>query len=196
VPAPTIAKEHAVTTAFIDMHLSQKTLSQCEYYFRRFPFRGLSISRDEHLQNVCEFYFSSFYIMRCRIKTTLNNLKVACPNSSLKVSNFLRAFDKEFDYELRARNRVHHHQSFENIEINRISITGIISGDEDVHSKFWRWQHLSAYRRFSRQWSLRAQRRARTMQGFVEAVALGILTEAAFLRFPDTEAKSKVSDLP
>ena len=63
--------------------------------------------------------------MRCRIKTTLNNLKVACPNSSLKVKNFLRAFDKEFDYELRARNRVHHHQSFEDIEINRISITGI-----------------------------------------------------------------------
>jgi hypothetical protein len=132
---PTLAKEHSVITAFHGMYSAQKTLSQCEYYFRRFPFRGLAITRDEHIQNVCEFYFSIFYIMRCRIKITLNNLKLACPDSNLNMKNFLQHFDKEFDYELRARNRVQHHETFDDVGINRISITGILSSAEHFHSK-------------------------------------------------------------
>jgi hypothetical protein len=181
---PALAKEHSVITGFHGMHRAQRTLSQCEYYFRRFPFRGLAISRDEHLQNVCEFYFSLFYIMRGRMKITLNNLKVACPNSDLNVKGFLRHFDKEFDYELRARNRVHHHESFEDRGIDRISITGMLSSSEELQSNIWRWQHRTAYRKFSKEWSLRARHRALRMQVFVEAIALGILTGAAFLRFP------------
>jgi hypothetical protein len=118
-----LAKEHSVITAFHGMCRAQRTLSQCEYYFRRFPFGGLAISRDEHLQNVCEFYLSIFYIMRGRIKITLNNLKVVCPDINLNVKGFLRSFDKEFDYELRARHRVHHHESFEDRGIARISIS-------------------------------------------------------------------------
>ena len=178
-----LSKEHSVITAFQGMCRAQRTLSQCEYYFRRFPFRGLAISSDEHLQNVCEFYFSIFYIMRGRIKITLNNLKVACPDSNLSVKGFLRHFDGEFDYELRARNRVHHHDSFEDRGIDRISITGLLSGSEEFPSNIWRWHHRTAYRKFSKEWSLRARHRALRMQLFVEAVAGGILSEAAFLRF-------------
>jgi hypothetical protein len=187
--APELSKQHAVIVAFHGMCRSQKTLAQCEYYFRRFPFRDLSISRDEHLQNICEFYFSSFYIMESRIKTTLTSLKVACPKSKLQVGKFIRAFQKEFDYELRARNRVHHHEPFDDIGLNRISITGMVSGSEDLQSKFWRGQHVFAYRKFAKEWSLQAQRRSRTMQSFVEVVALAILTEAAFLRFQDIEGQ-------
>ena len=181
--SPELAKEHSVITAFHGMCRAQKTLSQCEYYFRRFPFRGLAISRDEHLQNVCEFYFSLFYIMRGRIKITLNNLKVACPTNTLNVKGFLRHFDREFDYELRARNQVHHHESFEDRGINRISITSMLSGSEELQSSIWRWQHRTAYQKFSKEWSLRARHRALRMQGFVEAVALGIMRGAVFLRF-------------
>jgi hypothetical protein len=143
------------------------------------------VSRDEHLQNVCEFYFSIFYIMRCRIKTTLTALRAACPDNRLDVKKFLRAFDKEFDCEIRARNRVQHHASFDDVEINRISITELLSKETNVQRNFWRGQHAFAYRKFSREWGLRARRRAVEMQLFVEVVALGILTEAGFLRFPE-----------
>ena len=184
-PTAALAKEHSVITAFHGVYRAQRTLSQCEYYFRRFPFRGLAVSRDEHLQNVCEFYFSTFYIMRCRIKITLSNLKVVCPDCKLNVKGFLRQFDKEFDYELRARNQVHHRKSFEDRGIDRISITGVLStSSEKFQSSIWRRQHRIAYRKFSREWSLRARHRAlRMQQVFVEAVALGILTGATFLRF-------------
>jgi hypothetical protein len=182
---PEIEKEHAVIGAFVGLCQAQKTLSQCEYYFRRFPFDGVSVSRGEHFQNICEFYFSSFYIIRSRIKLTLNNLKVTCPNSKLNVKKFLQAFDKEFHHEIRARHQVHHYASFADREINRISLTGVLSEFENIQSKFWGGQHVVAYRKFSKEWSLIARRRAGTMQLFVEAVACGLLTEAEFLRFPD-----------
>lgn len=70
---PKTANEYAVIAGFLGMCRAQRALAQCEHYFRRYPFRGVSVSRDEHLQNVCEFYFSIFYMMKCRIKTTINN---------------------------------------------------------------------------------------------------------------------------
>jgi hypothetical protein len=193
--SPELARQYAVVTGFIRMQLAQRMLSQCEYYFRRFPFRGLSVSRAEHLQNVCEFYFSTFCIIRSRIKTTLNNLKAACPDSNVKVGIFLQAFDKVFDHEIRVRNQVHHHVPFDNIELNRISITGVVS--ECQHSEgtgFWRMQHRTAYRRFSKQWSLRVRHQATIMEVFVEAIAHEILEKAAFLRFPADTRTAKDSD--
>lgn len=183
--APEIAKEHAVITAVFGVFTSHKTLSQCEYYFRRFPFREAVISRDDHLQNICEFYLSCFYVMKNRIKTTLNNLKIACPSCKLRVGNFVKAFEKEFDDELHARNQINHRKPLDDIGITRISITGMLSGNEDPHNKMWRFQHVTAYKRFSKEWSLRARSRALRMQVFIEALSAGILTEAAFLRFPD-----------
>jgi hypothetical protein len=197
VLAPELLKQHAVIVAFYSLCQSQKTMAQCEYYFRRFPFRSLLISRDDHLQNICALYFSTFYMMECRIKTTLNSLKAACPHNTLQGGKIIRAFKKEFDDELRARNRVHHHEAFDDIELNRISITGVISGGEDSQSTFWRGQHVFAYRKFSREWSLQARLRSRIAQSFVEVVALGILTEAPFLRFPDIEeGSSDHNDFP
>src|SRR5438105_3498016 len=123
--------------------------------------------------------------MRFRIKITFKNLQVACLDFNLNVKGFLRQFDKEFDYELRARHRVHHRESFEDRGIDRISITGVLSASgENFQSSIWRRQHRTAYRKFSKEWSLRARHRAIGMQQvFVEAVALGILTGATFLRF-------------
>jgi hypothetical protein len=184
-PSPEIAKQHAVLTGFIGITLAQRTLSQCEYYFRRYPFRGVSISRAEHLQNVCEFYFSTFYIIRSRIKTTLNNLKAACPNSNIRVGSFLKAFDTVFDREIRARNQIHHHDPFDGIDLNRISITGILSDNDHSEGPFlWRFLYQTAYRKFSKEWVLRTRQRTMIMRVFVEAVAHEILTKAEFVRFP------------
>ena len=49
-----------------------KNLRQCEFYFRRYPFRGMPVSKADHIRNICEMYFAQFYVMRSRIKTCLN----------------------------------------------------------------------------------------------------------------------------
>jgi len=166
---PQIAKQHAVVSGFIGMKASLRTLSQCEYYFRRFPFRDFPVSRAEHLQNVCEFYFSIFYIIKSRMKTTLNSLKAACPENRVRVRPFLQAFDREFDGEIRVRNQVHHRHSFDDTGLHRISLTGMFAEDDHPGGAafFWRMHHQTAYRKFSRQWSLQAQSRVVVMQMFL-----------------------------
>jgi hypothetical protein len=182
--SPEIEQQHALIAAYFGLYRAQTTLSQCEYYFRRFPFHGLPVSRDDHLRNVCELYFGSFYTIRSRIKLTLNSLKEVCPNANVNVGGVLRIFDKEFDTELRTRNRINHHGPFEDFGIERISIFGVIGSDKDLTSQSWARQHVSGYRIFCREWSQRARRQARRMQRFVEAVACAILKHASFLELP------------
>ena len=38
--------------------------------------------------------------------------------------------------------------------IDRISISGMLSGSEEFQSNIWRLQHRTAYRKFSKEWSL------------------------------------------
>jgi hypothetical protein len=139
---PEIEQQHALIAAYFGLYRAQTTLSQCEYYFRRFPFHGLPVSRDDHLRNVCELYFGSFYTIRSRIKLTLNSLKEVCPNANVDVGGVLRIFDKEFDTELRTRNKINHHGPFEDFGIERISIFGVIGSDKDLISQSWARQHV------------------------------------------------------
>jgi hypothetical protein len=80
-----ITKEHDLISAFFHLKQAQIMLSQCEYYFRRFPFRDLPVPRDDHIRNMCEFYFGCFYIMRSRLKEVLNKLKIVIPNTSVNI---------------------------------------------------------------------------------------------------------------
>jgi hypothetical protein len=71
----TVEKQHALVMSFYELIGSTNSLAQCEYYFRRFPFRGLPVSRESHIRNICELYFAYFYIIKNRVKTVLRNLK-------------------------------------------------------------------------------------------------------------------------
>jgi hypothetical protein len=183
---PEIEKQNAVIIAFFNLCQSQLMLSQCEYYFRRFPFRGFPVTRDDHARNVCEFYLGCFYIIRSRFKDMLNKLKIACPNNKIHVGKTLGTFDKAFDRELRARNSVHHREPFKDIEIERILLSRVLASGERVKGKGWGRQHLSAYRKFSREWSRRARDSGRTMEKVIDTIAAGILGEASFLQFPES----------
>lgn len=177
-----IDMQHDVIMAYFGLRQAHNMLSQCEYYFRRFPFRGTPVSRDDHARNVCEFYFGYFYIIRSRLKETLNKLKIACPNS-IDVGKWLRLFDKTFQPELRTRNRVHHHTPFEDIGLDRILLPRLLASGEEVGSKNWERQHLSAYRAFSREWGLRARERARAVEIIIEGVSAAILKSHRFCSF-------------
>jgi hypothetical protein len=60
--------EHDLIVRFLQLHSSVDILSQSQYYFRRFPFRGLPVTRADHCRNLCEFYFAQFYLIRNRLK--------------------------------------------------------------------------------------------------------------------------------
>jgi hypothetical protein len=169
---PPLDKQHTVIIQYLGLQQSANVLRQCEYYFRRYPFRGLLVTRHEHLTNICEMYFSRIFELKERIKKYLNALATIPAPDCMDIGKFIKQFEKEFDQEIRARNSVHHHERFEDVTLARLFLTEtIIKGAE-----------LNEYRRLSREWVHRVRRRSAKADQFLEAVAEVTLLRCDFLK--------------
>jgi hypothetical protein len=175
-----IEKQHAVVIQYLGLQQTIESLKECEYYFRRFPFRGLPVTRYGHITNVCEMYFSRFYEFRERTKKYFEAVKTAAPNHSLEIGKFIKLFDKTFYQELRARNGVHHHSRFEDIAIDHLLLTESIS----LNGGDWGWksEHMIAYRKLVGEWTQRVRDRGSKMDEFLEAIAAATLSACVFLK--------------
>jgi hypothetical protein len=173
-----VEREHAVAIRYLGLHETVRSLKECEFYFRRYPFRGLPVSRHSHITNVCEMYFGRFYEFKERLKNYFDALGAAVPKHGLAIGDFIKRFERAFGQELRARNYVHHHNRFEDLAIDRIFLTESISIGRDEAG--WRQEHLVAYQKFTREWAQRVVRRGEEMDEFLEAVARATLSSCRF----------------
>jgi hypothetical protein len=174
-----VEREHAVIIKYLGLHETIRSLKECEFYFRRYPFRGLPVTRHSHITNVCEMYFGRFYEFKERLKSYFDAVSAAVPEHCLDIGEFIRLFERTFDQELRARNYIHHHNRFEDIAIDRILLTDSISMGQDEAG--WRQEHLVAYRKFTREWAQRVVRRGEKVDEFLEAIARATLSSCRFL---------------
>ena len=187
-------KQHAVVFQYLELHEAISALRECEYYFRRYPFRGLPVTRHNHITNICEMYFGRFYEFRERLKRYFAAVKAAEPKHQIDVGGFIKIFDKEFDQELRARNGVHHHSRFGDVTIDRVFLTGSISMTSG--GKGWEREHLAAYRKTAKEWAERVRRRGETMDQFLEVVADATLRTCTFLSTSRSAAPNRGSNSP
>lgn len=174
-----IERQHAVIFQYLALQSTILSLKDCEHYFRRYPFRKNEVSHHDHITNVCEMYFSRFYEFKERLKKYFNAVKVASPASNLDAGVVIRHFEKMFDQELRARNNVHHDSRFQDIAIDRVYLTGIVSAEPT--DKGWKLEHRTAYRKLAKEWAERVLRRGQKMDEFLEAVAAISLSQCSFL---------------
>ncbi len=174
-----IEKQHTVVMQYLGLHSTITALKECEFYFRRYPFRGLPISRSNHITNVCEMYFTRFYEFKERVKNYLNALNDAMPEKSIDIGAFVKLFQKVFDQELRERNKIHHHQRFDDIVVNRISLGELFLIENEY--KGWEKEHLRDYRQYTKEWVERVRRRGAKMDQFLEAIADTTLKNCNFL---------------
>jgi len=172
-------RQREVIVSYLSLEQTIHSLKECEFYFRRYPFRGLPVSRHSHITNVCEMYFGRFYEFKERLKGYCNALNAAEPGHGLEFGKFIKSFERAFGQELRARNSIHHHSRFEDIAIDRVFLTHAVSLDKDENG--WGWEHLAAYRRFTKEWSQRVVRSGEKMDEFLEAVADASLKTCRFL---------------
>jgi hypothetical protein len=93
---PEIERQHAVIMGFLHMRQTVNALKEVEYYFRRFPFRGLPVTHDGHFTNVCEMYFARFYEFEERMKRYFAALKVVVALDGRAVGNVIKQYSKEF----------------------------------------------------------------------------------------------------
>lgn len=151
---PDISTQHEAVMSYLSLQGCLKSLEQCEFYFRRYPFAGLPVSKGDHLQNMCELYFSRFYEMKSRLKRCLNAVS-ATTAAPLNTGEVLKQFAKDFDQELRARNAIHHHDRFDDIAISGIGIADLFSSKSDKRG--WAVVAHMKYRRSSREWAERVK---------------------------------------
>lgn len=176
---PKLEKEHAVITQYLDLIQTIEALKECEFYFRRYPFKRLPVSRHAHIRNICEMYFNRFYEIKSRLKKYFNALKELKPDHSLDIGKFIKLFDSVFDQELRARNRVNHHGRFDDIAIDRVFITAVVAEESDY---VFQKRHLAAYRKTTNEWAKRVRGTGARMDEFLEATAKATLAVCDFLR--------------
>ena len=170
---PDLEKRHAVLIAYLELAEGVGALKDCEFYFRRFPFRGLPLSRKTHLTYACEMFFNRFYEIRSRIKNALNSVNVLIAPRKVDVGAFLKLYDKTFDAELRARNSTHHHDRFADVTIDRLFLTETVGLAEDA-SPSLRNAQRQEYRALAKWWVDRVRKKSKTMQQFLDAVANAI----------------------
>jgi hypothetical protein len=171
--------QHAVVTRYLelcDLVLSVKT---CEYYFRRFPFNGLPVTRHEHLSNVCELYFSRIYQFKERLKHLVDAVDVVVPKHGIQFGPFIKRFAKEFDQEIRERNQIHHFEKFADLDIERVFLTGM--HDMVYPNGGWKAEQRAYYRKVAKEWAQRVRDRGARLDEFLEAVAEALLRGCPFL---------------
>ena len=190
--SPEMDAQHAVVIQYLGLSATVDSLRSTEYYFRRYPFRGLPVPKHEHLNNICEMYFSRFYEYRSRAKNLLNAVNAANPNSEVNVGHFIKQFDKLFDAELRERNGINHRERFDDIAIHRVWLTQflMISG-EDRQRLIWGSKHRAEYRKASSEWARRAVNSAKSLDKITDAIADAILQRCDFLKLEDKKQQGE-----
>lgn len=190
-----IEKQHAVIMGFLALADSVGSLKECEYYSRRYPFKGLPVARYRHIVNVCEMYFGRFYEIRERVRNVLNAVNVLVAPHKLDVGKFLKTFDKAFDQEIRARHGIHHRERFDDVAINRIFLAETLASSDAENSSLFR-ANLGEYRRLASEWAKRVHERGKLMDKFLEVVAEAVVQNCDFCGAKIQRQDSAVSKRP
>lgn len=182
-----IDRQHEAIMAYLSLARSFYALQQCEFYFRRYPFADLPVSKEDHIRNMCEMYFNRFYEFKERLKRCLNAID-ATTEGTISTGPVLKSFAKHFDQELRARNSIHHHERFDDGAIHGIGLA-LILGYSDKVGPGWMDVANRGYRRSSAEWAARVKRRSKMVETYLEAVAGAMLDMCPYL----TPEAAKVS---
>lgn len=91
-----VEQQRQLIMKYLELKDSIDALRECEYYFRRYPFRGLPVTYSRHITNICEMYFSRCYEFKQKLCEYLNALQ-ALSEEKISVGSILKAFDKEFE---------------------------------------------------------------------------------------------------
>lgn len=175
-----IDRQHEAIVAYLNLAQSFHTLQQCEYYFRRYPFADLPVSKEDHIRNMCEMYFNRFYEFKERLKRCLNAVD-ATIEGTINTGPVLKKFAKDFDQELRARNSIHHHERFDDGAIQGIGVA-LMMGYSNKVGPGWRDVASRGYRRSSAEWAARVKRRSKMVETYLEAVAGAMLDMCLYLK--------------
>jgi hypothetical protein len=177
--------QHSIIMHYLSLAAAIEALKECEWYFRRFPFRKQEVTMFSHFSNTCEMYFSHFYSIRERLKNYLTLLSNSKYGASISAGPTIREFDKQFQPEIRERHQVHHSRQFEDVVVDRVLLLSLLASSPG--STGGKQELRNAYRKATRKWARRVRNRAVLVNAFVEHAAAVTLETCKFL----TQARSQ-----
>ena len=175
-----VISEHRVISSYLNLVTALQDIAEMEYYFRRYPFSGLPVSRANHLRHTCEAFFSKIYIFEERLTQTLNEIQRVTLPQKLNVSGIKKAFQKSFRKDLRERNDIHHHVPYKDVELDQISMINLLQYAPTADFCGEELERLR-YRQVSKDWVLRVRSRTNAASRFVDAVGSAMLQHCDFL---------------
>ena len=180
--SPELERQHIAIMAFYNLYTTQFAIEDCQSYFRRYPFYGLTVSKEQHLRYCCEMYFSRIYEFSERLKKLLNSIK-PLSNPEPDVGRTIKLFAREFAMEMKERNLIHHHTCFDDIVLDKLHILRMMSSvdNKEGTAAVFRAEHQRTYRRASKEWSERVRRRSKQTGEFLDAVADFMLMNCDFI---------------
>lgn len=185
--SPIEEEQYNLVMSYLALESLLRSCEQCEFYFRRYPFSLLPVSRKDHLQNSCEMYFDRIAQFRDRLKLTFNRLKKVTGTDDEQYGAIIRAYSKHFDWELRQRNSAHHNQRFEYDRIDQLGLIDLLQYSE---LREWLPDTRAIYRSEAKKWAKRVRAECKNLEIVLDLVAEMILQRAAFLPAKPEKAKA------
>ncbi|WP_165190402.1 hypothetical protein [Caulobacter soli] len=176
-----LASQHDAVIQFYNLWSTAERLKTTEFYFRRYPFRGLPVNPHEHLENVCGMYFGHFYIFQERLKVFFAALAKACPEADIDAGGVIKLYKGRFKPELTERNGGTHIAPFDDLTISAVMLRDLADLKDPTGA---RMATRYAYRKAAREWAGHARRGGERVAVFLEGVAGGVLPVAKFLGTP------------
>ena len=181
--------ESAVVEGFLAVLGMLPSIRECEYYFRRYPFRDFPISRADYLRNCCEMLFDRISQLGDRIRFSLRAAKNQNPDGDFDIGKIVKAFDKAFSKVIRLRNQSHHNSRYNDAAVSQLAsvelldIAGKLNLGDRGAANLWPSQldSKSLYRKSAKKWVSRVKAYEKAAESFVELTAQIILDSCSFL---------------
>jgi hypothetical protein len=146
----------------------QHSLTEVEYYFRRYPFRGLPVGHSDHLRNICEMYFDRIEQFRQRLKLLTIALAKFTGKSDRRYGNLIKLYSKHFKWENKQRNLTHHNQRFDYDVISQLGLIELLTRSPEMKLLP---NAGSIYRQEARKWVSRVRAHSLQLAQVVEVAA-------------------------
>lgn len=173
-------RQHRIVSAYYELRSVQQDIRESAYYFRRFPFRGLPVTRASHLRMCCELYFGRLFKLRERYTVFLKLMHRKGGAKWLEVDPLVEQLVRQFHHEIEARKRAEHEAAFVDLDLAALTVAGLLETGDDTRG--WDTAATITYRRACKLWVSRVEDSAEKADIYVGAAAAILLRSAKFLR--------------
>ena len=144
-----IERQHRVVSSYLTSLTSALWVREVDPYLRRFPFRGLPVTRESHLKTCAEMYYGRVYTFREHWKKGISQVDRWKRPSAFPIADLKVSIDAAFKSETDIRSSFTHQAAFTEPTISAVGTADMLS---DHPAMKWMAIGPADYRRAAMRW--------------------------------------------